>query len=385
MRVPPTSLTLCLLIVVCALCNYLLMWLSLRPWRQAASAHWTERARWLWMARKSRLPILIGVAAIAVIFWLEVLQAELHPLLPLGLMAGYFSTAFIIDRRIEPRHTLRLWLGQLGWILGFVWALAGIVIWVSVSTSVDMTRTDWLRLAVAAVLLVLLHSGVWLLLLPNRGKHPETPRLRQIVDAVAVQAGVGPVRAWVVRSVMANAIALMYIRSMVFTSRAMEVLDDAELRTIAQHEMAHLRESVPVRCARMLGGLSWLGFAFTQPVVHRIGYSGVFWIFIGVVLVRRFAMNIAKRMENRADSMSTTTAEEGPVYARALEKLYKANQMPAVMPKRLLHPHLYDRMTSAGLTPDYPRPSPPPKWHWTGVVALLPLAIWLGYRLKTGF
>ena len=47
----------------------------------------------------------------------------------------------------------------------------------------------------------------------------------------------------------------------------------------------------------------------------------------------------------------------------ALAKLYQANDMPAVMPKkRLPHPHLYDRMVVAGVTPDFPRPDRPAQW-----------------------
>ena len=35
-------------------------------------------------------------------------------------------------------------------------------------------------------------------------------------------------------------------------------------------------------------------------------------------------------------------------------KLYQANEMLAVMPKkRMPHPHLYDRMVVAGVTPDF--------------------------------
>ena len=288
---------------------------------------------------------------------------------------------FFIDRRIWPDLSLRLWLMQTFTMFGIASALIGTIAWVAACTSENLNSTDWLRIGVAALLLIVLYSGVWLFAIPGRGKNPLTPRLRQMVDSVAAKAGMPPVRAWVADGVMANAFALMYIRSIVATGPAMRVLDDDELRTLVQHEMAHLSESAPVLAARMLGGLSWLGFAFTRPVVHHIGYGGVFWIFLAVILVKRFAANIAKRMENRADSMSVTDESEGPIYARALEKLYQANQMPAVMTKRLLHPHLYDRMIAAGLTPAYPRPAPPPGKHWTFYAAILPAALWLGFKL----
>jgi hypothetical protein len=66
-------------------------------------------------------------------------------------------------------------------------------------------------------------------------------------------------------------------------------------------------------------------------------------------------------MEIRADKAAIENQLDTAVYARALAHMYEANQMPAVMPRRSLgpHPDLYDRMLEAGLTPDFPKPSPP--------------------------
>jgi len=36
-----------------------------------------------------------------------------------------------------------------------------------------------------------------------------------------------------------------------------------------------------------------------------------------------------------------------------------------VMPGRQTHPHLYDRLLSAGIQPDFPRPAPPPQGKQT--------------------
>jgi hypothetical protein len=65
-------------------------------------------------------------------------------------------------------------------------------------------------------------------------------------------------------------------------------------------------------------------------------------------------------MEVRADLFGSSVYEDKSIYARALAKLYQANEMPAVMPrKRMPNPHLYDRMVVAGVTPDFPRPDRP--------------------------
>ncbi len=374
-----------LLLVASFLYSYALMRLALRPWERVKDQHWTERARWLWQSRKSRAAVVLSSVLLSWPLHLHLVGVEPEfPSLVFPALGGFMAAQFFIDRRIWPGLSLRLWLMQTFTLFGIALALFGTIAWVAISTSEHLDRTDWLRLGVATLLLLVLYSGVWLFALPGRGKNPHTLRLRQMVDAVVAKAGAPPVRAWVVDGVMANAFALMYIRSIVATAPAMRVLDDDELRTLVQHEMAHLSESPTVLAARMLGGLSWLGFAFTHSVVHHIGFGGVFWILLAVILIKRFAANIAKRMENRADSMSATHEAEGPVYARALEKLYQANQMPAVMTKRLLHPHLYDRMIAAGLTPDYPRPAPPPGKHWTFYAAILPAALWLGITLAKG-
>jgi len=380
------ALFLGLLFVASVLYSFTLMWLSLRPWVQARDQHWTERARWLWLARKTRTAVAMSAMGLGFI-----LRHELAADVPgVGMvlfctLGGFFTAQFFIDRLVWPKFSLRLWLKQTLWMLLLTSAWLGVIVWAAISTSENLESSDWLRLCVAAVLLVLIYSGIWLRALPGLRSNPHTSRLRQIVDEVTAASGVPPVRAWVMDAIMANAFALMYIRSIIVTSPAMKVLDDAELRTLVQHEMAHLCESMSVRCSRMLGGLSWLGFAFTRPVVHHFQIGGVFWLFIGVWLVRKLAANTAKSMENRADSMSVTNEAEGPVYARALEKLYQTNQMPAVMTKRLSHPDLYDRMTSAGLTPAYPRPAPPPKRHWTFFAAIIPAAFWLGLKMADKF
>jgi len=67
-------------------------------------------------------------------------------------------------------------------------------------------------------------------------------------------------------------------------------------------------------------------------------------------------------LEIRADQAGTSHESEAGGYAMALEHIYQLNHVPAVMPgKRTIHPHLYDRLLAAGVTPSYPRPKAPGK------------------------
>jgi hypothetical protein len=52
-------------------------------------------------------------------------------------------------------------------------------------------------------------------------------------------------------------------------------------------------------------------------------------------------------------------------FARALSRLHEDSQIPAVFAdNNYSHPSLYDRLIAAGMTPDYPRPTPPETSTW---------------------
>jgi len=69
---------------------------------------------------------------------------------------------------------------------------------------------------------------------------------------------------------------------------------------------------------------------------------------------------ISHKMELRADQMAQSTATDTGAYASALARLYEDSLAPAVNAvARATHPHLYDRMLAAGVTPNFPRPAAP--------------------------
>jgi hypothetical protein len=77
---------------------------------------------------------------------------------------------------------------------------------------------------------------------------------------------------------------------------------------------------------------------------------------LNAVVVALIFSVLSRRMEARADH----GPRDGRTYARALERVYAANLIPAVLPGRgASHPHLYDRLLAVGVTPDYPRPAAP--------------------------
>jgi hypothetical protein len=87
-------------------------------------------------------------------------------------------------------------------------------------------------------------------------------------------------------------------------------------------------------------------------------------------------------MEKRADQIAADKQLQEGVYARALEKLYRENQIPAVnVNDRQTHPHLYDRMLAAGITPDYPRPAKPQRFTVMGWALLIIFGIFIGLTI----
>jgi len=93
-----------------------------------------------------------------------------------------------------------------------------------------------------------------------------------------------------------------------------------------------------------------------------------------VIVLQRFG----RRMEVRADGVARAHEGDAGTYAGALEKIYRANLIPAVLAKgRRVHPDLYDRLLAAGVQPSYPRPRPPSRLPAAAgaILALGPLLV----------
>jgi hypothetical protein len=158
----------------------------------------------------------------------------------------------------------------------------------------------------------------------------------------------------------ANAFAFVWTGDLLFTRRLVDLLDDAELQTVALHELAHVAEPMKVRILRtsLAPLICALGLA---RVVHDLwGNLAMIALFILPLIGVVFGRHLAHRMEHHADAAARPEGDDTLAYASALEKLYRYNAIPVVLAGRgLSHPHLYDRLAAAGATPDYPRPAPP--------------------------
>ncbi|HYF34998.1 MAG TPA: M56 family metallopeptidase [Prosthecobacter sp.] len=360
-----------------AVLTALVMHLALRRWRCKKDAHWTERARMLWQARRAIVGAVLSSTGLALLAWMRLFPGEDGRWWLMGIVVGVLAGSYPSAREIEPRYRFGVWLEQTFWAGVVQFGMVVIFLGLMFTMPKEMEAGDWGRAAFGILTVALILTGVWVPLMEKLfGKeHPEWERLKRLVGEVTAVTGVKPKHVWLGVTPVANAAALVHVNGVVVTSRLMEILNDAELRAVLFHEMAHLRENLGVRLARLAGALCWMALVFFKPVLYQYGLLGVAGLMGGTLAVMRLSQNLARRLENRADEAAMIGAEDSADYARALEKLYEANQMPAVMRGRMVHPHLYDRMVAAGVTPDYPRPEPPGTMAWPGwAVLALPVA-----------
>ena len=182
---------------------------------------------------------------------------------------------------------------------------------------------------------------------------------------------------WMMTGVAAQAYAFPFTGELIFSERLLRVCTDEEVATICAHELAHLGEPGMVLAGRFAGSLMFFPLLFLNPCFHSWG-MGFLLLPLFSLLLARFSKWLSLRMERRADQAGTGSQVDEGVYARALEKLYRENQVPAVnINNSQTHPHLYDRMLAAGITPEYPRPARPAKTTWFRLCQTVTFAMFL--------
>jgi len=356
--------------------SFVLNRLTLIPWRKTADRHWTERARVLYPARcSSSVNTLLIPANIVVV------QLLFHPALSacwgtlflfnfLCALAG----SFWFQKDIFPGLTWGCWLSQiiigalLRWGLMFAYVICAIAM---------PDHFGWQTWAVIIGLLLFhcaLLSGRRLKWMLRLGLAlPPDERLQRIVSETSARLDVPDVRVWRITGMWAQAYALPVSRELLFSTSLLKACDDREIASICAHELGHLTEPKAVLFRRIAVTFAFLPLLFMQPMIAATGPLALV-LPAGTLLLLLLVRKLSIRMEQRADTIAAADQLEAGVYGRALEKIYRENQIPAVTSGRHpTHPHLYDRLQSAGITPDYPRPKPAKKYQWSTFV----LYVWL--------
>ena len=202
-------------------------WLALMPWRKAEEAHWTERARLLFPVRNAAGSNLFYVpACLTLAMYLN--GAENVPALALAGGTAWMSAVaavWPIALEICPWLTFRDWLyetltGWLFWFAGWFVVIGAVAI-----TPPDFNGSLWLVLVGAVALQTWLVFGGSVWLVRRLGLVTEAPeRLRRIVEAEAEKAGARFRSAFLVRSSLANAFAMVHTGDIGVTRRAFFLL-----------------------------------------------------------------------------------------------------------------------------------------------------------------
>ncbi len=372
--------------LLAALFVYLANWIGMIPWRKAAQAHWTERARLLWPVR---FTAAINIFLLTVS--LDLLHRFFFPAtagwwIPNGMAAflGALLGCYPFEREIFPQLDFRNWRHQVavGWGIQFgIWAAL-------IAACLLMPEQPGGRMLLVAGGYLAFHLALqwgWILRYLRWVKFltPAEPRLQQIVEPMAARLNVQVRATWQLRGILALAFAFPTTRELAISNRALEICSDEEIASVCAHELAHLTESRAALAGRLLGSLVLFPLIFMIPAVHHFQLPGMLLPYLGMFGIAAFARRLTQRMEQRADQLALAGQTNEGVYARALEKIYRENQIPAVnVSNRQTHPHLYDRMLAAGLTPDFPRPAKPARLTLVGWVYAFAFGIFLG-RLFT--
>lgn len=349
----------------------LVNWAGLIPWERAVNAHWTERARLLWPVRYTA-----AICVFLVPFILNQVHWFLNPhdsysWIALGIISflGALLGCFPLDRRLFPRLDFRTWCQQT-----IVWWGIRLGIWVFLGLGVILMPAEfgWKTILVAASYMLVHCLFTWGLFLRYlrvlKFVKPAGPRLQTIVDATVSNMGGAYIRAtWEMGGRLALAFAFPVTRELAFSERALEICSDEEIAAVCAHEIAHLKESKWVLAARLFGSLIFLPIIFISPVVSNFGLWGLLVLYLLMFAILIFTRLLSRKMEKNADEQARKVQSNEGVYARALEKFYRENLLPAVnVNNRQTHPHLYDRLLAAGITPDFPRPKRPKRLTLTG-------------------
>jgi heat shock protein HtpX len=192
---------------------------------------------------------------------------------------------------------------------------------------------------------VLLAAGAWEIVTPAT---PAQQQLVNVVDEMAIAAGLPKPTLWVVPDPDLNAFATGHDRrhaSIAVTEGLLATLDRDELQGVVAHEMSHIQNDdvrLMTLLAGMLGAVALLSDAVGRylRVGGRVGGSRggkgggkgnplgavllILWVFtllIAPIVSRLLAMAVSRKREYLADATGAQLTRHPEALARALEKL----------------------------------------------------------------
>lgn len=344
-------------------------WVAARPLARAAMEPWYERARLAYSAR-----LVIALSFIPFVLYSAMFGLVLERELPImharafefagmgGVIPALVVSSVLMSRKIRRRAIgfKPIVAGLvIGWLIHFSQATIAMILVI-----VNAGAFGWWTVAVMAgglCLIVMLWKGGTLQILRSlQLARPAEPRLTKIAEQAAASLGMPAPPCYQLRWQSANALAFPMTGSIAFTDAAVDSLDDRQLYAVSLHELAHLAEPRSVLVLRGLSSLSLYCYVILILFAVRFGLSGML-VAMGLFLLGRIAISrLSRKWEKVADSVAGANQDQDLNYAHALLRIYEINMMPLVgIFRGGNHPHGYDRIVAAGLTPEFARPARP--------------------------
>lgn len=358
-------------------------WFGLYRWGKRKDAHWTEHARSLYPVRRSAgLNVTLIAALCGLSAWEFVPANHDVPSIASVAVAGWFGAylgMYPLVKRLFPQFTFGGWLK---YVLAIRLLQFGVLAVLILAAVIMPDEFGWQTIVLAGAVLgfqIALHYGLWFWMGSKVGvfkRVEDSERVAGIVRQTSERMKISYHSVWKLQSPMGYAAAMPLQQDLIFSEGLLEKHPDNEVAAICAHELAHLNEPRSIHRLRLISSLGYFPFIFTRPVVHMFGPMGLSLLWMPMAFLGIYTRQLGRKMEVRADSAASEREEFKGVYAQALERLYRDNQLPAVMPgQRQVHPHLYDRLLAAGVTPDYPRPKAPELLIWTSGFIIFALVV----------
>ncbi len=348
------AIVLALAIVFLLLIPGVSLWLVRR--RLVPGLHWTKQAD---LATEARAALVVGVVMgpMMSLAWTAWFNGPFSVIPDWAVTALAALLAVLVVTAISWWFTsgpLRQPLPGLGRYYWLVARKSWPAVWLILLIVFAPPRlTSWWMLPWTALVVASLHGLRYLaeLYMATGVAQPAPPRVTAAVARAAGQMGADAPRIVVFESSAANAFALPVRNLILMTTRLIDELDDAELEAVALHEIAHLGEHRSVTRRRQIGTLALVPFFAIKPLLA----AGI-WVLVAVLAATLAFRLLLSRMEadeeTRADHTAVELSHESSALGTALLKMHQAALIPAFV-KRDPHGPLHERLTRAGVTPDF--------------------------------
>lgn len=360
--------------------NSIWVWKAKHSFRET-DLHWTERARKTFSFRRE-----IGVfgAFFVVYYGFRFFVLSSGPIFDETRIWGawtvsatffcalLFASFRLTKERLGQAYSLKQFLKDLACDLGlraYPFLFAAIIFSFGPKEN-NLTNLSCFLIIIAAFLFTTLR-GSFLLLKKVGLLVPASQAIQDLSHQCAKEAAIKLNEVCELRWSSANAFAFIFSDSIALTTRFLETSPIENIRAILFHEFGHLAESRMEKVLRIVPSFLFVILSFYQYLKNVVGENKYF-LFLALSLVVIFALRLRSlRLEKKADAFGARFEKEKGAYAKALERIYEVNLIPAVLGRRRgTHPHLYDRLLASGYAPDYPRPKAPSFWR-----ARLPLLL----------